>query len=54
MSKYVCNVCGSEDIEVKAWVKPNDNDEVVEWCEDDIPDCYCNDCQKMTRYKSLH
>ena len=49
MSKYICNVCGSEDIEVKAWVKAN-TDEVVEWCDDESPECWCNDCGEMTTF----
>lgn len=56
MSKYVCSVCGSDNIEVKAWVKANTlNDEecVVEWCEDELPECWCNDCQERTTIKKI-
>jgi hypothetical protein len=57
MYKYVCSVCGSEDIEVKAWVKmntPADEDWVVtELCEDEMPECWCNDCQEINTYKKV-
>ena len=57
MVKYVCSVCGSDDIEVKAWVKantPNDEDWcVVEWCEDEIPECWCNDCGEITTFRKV-
>ena len=49
--EYACNICGSYDIEVKAWVEPNNHDKVVEWCEDEIPECWCNTCQEMTTYR---
>ena len=54
MSKYVCSVCGSDDIEVKAWVKPNNEDKVVEWCEDEIPECWCNNCQEITEWRKSY
>ena len=50
MTKFVCSICGSDDIEVKAWVKAN-NDEVVEWCVDEFPECWCNNCQEITTLK---
>ena len=54
MEKYVCSVCGSEDIEVKAWVKANPQDEdlrVVLWCEDEL--CWCNKCRRKTAFKQI-
>ena len=50
--KYVCGHCGSDDIEVKAWVKAN-TDEIVDWCDDDVPNCWCNHCNGMSRYRSI-
>ena len=38
----VCNDCGSTDVEVKAWVNPNNDNEYKGSYDDD--DGYCNDC----------
>ncbi len=43
---YVCSECGSEDVEIRQWVKPNENDKLA---GNDCPeeeDCWCNDCQE--------
>lgn len=52
MEKYVCADCGSEDIEVRAWIGANSGI-VHEWCEDEMPECWCNHCEKTTRYRSI-
>jgi hypothetical protein len=49
MDKIVCTACGSSDVELKAWVKPNENCECTH--PDDLSDylskaedCFCNNC----------
>ena len=55
--KYVCSECGSENIQVKMWVNPNAdplfNDEPQEWVDDDDCECWCQDCQEITKYKLI-
>ncbi|MFH1807573.1 MAG: hypothetical protein ABIJ09_02420 [Pseudomonadota bacterium] len=48
---FVCAECGSENVEIKAWVKPNAGDgdglgEVVRYCDEDdnAGSDYCADC----------
>jgi len=45
----VCRICGSKNIQIRAWVKPNSNNEYVE----DVPtkDCWCEDCHDNTPTK---
>lgn len=49
MTKFVCKFCGSENIQIKAWVGANDN-EVHEWCEDDK--CWCENCQDISEWEA--
>ncbi len=55
-SKCVCSECGSEHIKVKMWINPNADplldDEPQEWVEDD-EECWCQDCQKITKWKMI-
>ena len=47
---YRCSKCGSTDIQVRAWIRANDN-AVHEWCDDTyngVFECWCEDCQEMT------
>lgn len=49
MDTIVCTVCGSSDVELKAWVKPNDGCECTHPNDlsgylDYPGDCYCNNC----------
>lgn len=53
MEKYVCKHCGSEHIQIRAWVGANDN-QVHEWCEDsavNYHDCWCEDCNDITEWE---
>ena len=45
----VCKVCGSKNIHIQAWVKPNSDNEYV----DDIAttECWCEDCNDHTPTK---
>lgn len=40
-----CNECGSADVELTAWVKPNHDNEYVEDCTDN-PTEWCKECGK--------
>lgn len=47
MSKFVCKNCGSENVEIKAWVNPNTNEcnqtHFIDEVEDE--DTWCTDCE---------
>ena len=46
---YVCNDCGSPDVEIKKWVNLNTNIPIT-----DVDDeCFCNNCDTTTEYKML-
>lgn len=56
MVEFICSVCGSADVEVKVWTKPNKNFENtlgglldVKMIEQE--DCWCNDCQEHQELK---
>ncbi|MDR2005337.1 MAG: hypothetical protein LBQ74_20125 [Prevotella sp.] len=43
---YKCSECGSENVEIRQWVLPNQGDKLA---GNDCPereDCWCNDCQE--------
>jgi Zn finger protein HypA/HybF involved in hydrogenase expression len=42
-TKFVCPRCKSKNIEVKAWVKPNENNKFIIYSESE-DNCYCEDC----------
>lgn len=48
MGKYVCSICGSDDIQVKAWADPNEN-RIFDWADES--DCWCEKCQDHTPYE---
>ena len=41
---YVCSNCNSNNVEVKAWIKPNEDNQMVDFVED-IDIGWCDDCQ---------
>ena len=44
--RYVCDNCGSDNVQIKAWVKPNNNNEYDSVIEDDDDyNDWCEDCQ---------
>lgn len=48
----VCEECGSDAVETKAWVRPNENNAFVDHCTEEMsyPDeNYCNTCQDHFR-----
>lgn len=44
---WVCEDCGSDDVEEKMWVNSN-TQEVTGHCSDDDEEAYCNNCQSHT------
>lgn len=51
-TRYYCEHCGSDNVQVKAWVKPNLGNKYVGEVHDDIIDCWCDDCDTHSRVKS--
>ena len=53
MSKCVCEECGSDQVEQKAWVDLNTND-VLDSCSDgDIEDNWCRECMEHCEIKLI-
>lgn len=51
MEKYVCKVCGSENIQIRQWVNPNSN-EMFEWVDDEnYRECWCEDCNDISEWE---
>jgi hypothetical protein len=51
---YVCEVCGSTDVEVKVWVKPNEElaGEVIGSMEDlELFGGWCKECSEINDIK---
>ena len=50
MTKIVCSVCGSEDVQAKVWTKPNENFErTCDFIDELIAepaDCWCCNCEE--------
>ena len=40
---FLCSNCGSDNVEMKAWVNPN-TDDIGDTISSEDEDCYCNDC----------
>lgn len=52
IGKYVCSVCGSEDVELKAWVRINEplSTESIEFTDKDCTfDSWCNNCSSHSQ-----
>ena len=45
---HVCDFCGSDNVQTKAWVRPNENNEYVDLVSEEIQDNYCDDCDQNT------
>lgn len=43
---YVCSNCGSEDIRLKAWVDPNNDNKYIDDADDG--ECWCDNCEEYT------
>ena len=46
--QWKCGECGSDDVEMKAWVKPNLNNRYSDSAGEEIADNYCNECGEHT------
>lgn len=51
LPKYCCSVCGSTNIQLQAWIDPNNNNKYIEGTEDD--ECWCENCQEHTKIKLI-
>ena len=40
----VCDVCGSDNVQSKAWVRPNQGNAFVDLMTDEVQDNHCDDC----------
>lgn len=50
---YKCRQCGSTNIQIRAWVGANDNT-VHDWCDgENNQECWCEECQKITKWRAL-
>lgn len=49
--KYCCSQCGGTNIQIQAWVDPNDNNKYIGDCEDD--ECWCEDCENHTKFEEI-
>jgi len=43
---HVCDFCGSDNVQTKAWVRPNNNNLYVDMASEEINDNYCDDCEE--------
>ena len=43
---FQCPECGSDNVQVKAWVRPNENAKLVDYLTDQITDGFCDDCHQ--------
>lgn len=50
---YKCSECGSADVEMKAWVKPNEENKTPQTISLDKEDCWCNGCEQHVEFE-LH
>lgn len=47
---YRCEVCGSTDVEIKAWIKPNEGGRYAGDCEE-FDRSFCNNCDENVRVR---
>jgi len=45
---YKCPKCGSTNVQMKGWTRPNKGCEFVDLCSDKIQanDCWCDNCEE--------
>lgn len=51
LPKYCCSVCGGTNIQLQAWIDPNNSNKYIEGTEDD--ECWCEDCQEHTKIRKI-
>ena len=42
----MCPECNSDNVQVKAWVRPNQNNQLVDYLNDQVTDGFCDDCHE--------
>ena len=45
MKKWICSNCGSDDVEIQAWININTNEVTSIGITNDEDDCWCNKCE---------
>ena len=50
MNKYVCEKCGSEDVDQRVWVNLN-TEQIMDLSSGEIEDNWCNDCGEHCEIK---
>ena len=43
---FMCPECGSDNVQVKAWVRPNENAKLVDYLTEQVADGFCDDCHQ--------
>lgn len=43
-TRVVCDICGSDNVQSRAWVRPNKNNKFVDLMSEEIQDNFCDDC----------
>ena len=43
---FQCSNCDSNNVQVKAWVRPNQNNKLVDYLSDQVTDGFCDDCHQ--------
>lgn len=51
LPKYCCSICSGTNIQLQAWIDPNNNNKYIEDTEDD--ECWCENCQEHTKIKKI-
>lgn len=49
----VCDECGGINVQSKAWVRPNQNNEFVDLMSEEVQDNYCDDCEENVTTSNL-
>lgn len=52
LPKYCCSICGGTNIQLQAWIDPNNNNNYIEGTEDS--ECWCENCQEHTKIKLIN
>jgi len=42
----VCDTCGSDNVQSRVWVRPNQNNEFVDLMSEEVQDNFCDDCNQ--------
>lgn len=50
---HICTNCGSDNVRIKVWIKPNNNNEIVDVIDKNNEYGWCDDCQHETIIKKV-